>query len=120
MDLQTKILSEIEKMPIGLQEELLNYAQYLREKGSKLDNENNLDVKSQNESKILKKWQYLLEHDLELDQQNPLSESELEVIRQILIRQNKPRPDVPKREEIFIADDFNAPLPDDILDSFYS
>jgi hypothetical protein len=117
MDLPTKILNEVEKMPIGLQEELLNYAQYL---SSKLNKENNLDVLRESESEIIKKWEYLLEHDQELDPENPLSDSELEVIRQILIRQNKPRPDVPKTEEIFIADDFNAPLPDDILDSFYS
>lgn len=117
MNLQIKILNEIEKMPVGLQEELLNYAQYLR---SKLNKKDNLDALTENESEIIKKWQHLLEHDLELDEDNPLSEEELEVIRQILIRQNKPRPDVPKREEIFIADDFNAPLPDDILDSFYS
>lgn len=117
MDVQTKILNELEKMPLGLQYELLNYAQYLR---SKLNNQNNLEFLTAKELEILKKWEYLLEHDRELDSENPLSDAELETVRQILNRQKKTRPDVPKKEEIYIAEDFNAPLPDDILDSFYS
>lgn len=117
MDLQTKILNELEKMPLGLQEELLNYAQYLR---SKLNNQNNLESLTTKELQIMKKWEYLLEQNQELDSESPVSDAELEIVRQILNRQNKSRPDVPKREEIYIADDFNAPLPDDILDSFYS
>lgn len=115
MDLQTKIINELEKMPLGLQEELFNYAQYL---SSKLNNQNSVEFLTTKELKIMNKWEYLVENDRELDSENPLSDSELEVIRQILNRKNKSRPDVPKKEEIYIAEDFNAPLPDDILDSF--
>lgn len=116
MDLTSKILNEIKKMPIGLQEELLNYAQYLH---SKFNKQSNLEFLTEQESLILKKWEYLVEHDCELDTENPLSDSELEIVRQILSRQSKKRPDVPKKDEIFIADDFNAPLPEDIIESFY-
>jgi hypothetical protein len=117
MNLQTKILNELKKMPIELQEELFNYAQYLR---SKLNNQNSFKSLTAKELEIMKKWEYLLEYDRELDTENPLDDSELEVVRQVLSRQNKTRPNVPKKEEIYIAEDFNAPLPDDILDSFYS
>ena len=117
MNLQTKILNELKKMPIELQEEVFNYAQYLR---SKLNNQISLKSLTAKELEIMKKWEYLLEYDRELDTENPLDDSELEVVRQVLSRQNKTRPNVPKKEEIYIAEDFNAPLPDDILDSFYS
>jgi len=117
MNLQTKILNELKKMPIELQEEVFNYAQYLR---SKLNNQTSLKSLTAKELEIMKKWEYLLEYDQELDTENPLDDSELEVVRQVLSRQNKTRPNVPKKEEIYIAEDFNAPLPDDIIDSFYS
>lgn len=46
MNIETKILETMAKMPISIQEELLHYAQYLEEKYSKnnIIQSNNLDV----------------------------------------------------------------------------
>ena len=42
MDIETKILKTLEKMPLSLQEELLHYAQYLQEKYSQSQNSHEL------------------------------------------------------------------------------
>ncbi len=42
MDIETKILKTLEKMPLSLQEELLHYAQYLQEKYSQSQNNSEL------------------------------------------------------------------------------
>jgi hypothetical protein len=53
MDLKTtKILNELKKMPIKLQEKLFNYGQYLR---TKLNNQNSLKSLTAKELEIMKK-----------------------------------------------------------------
>jgi hypothetical protein len=68
---------------------------------------------------IIKKWQYLREHHQELDEINPLSNSEIDTICQYLAEHNKTRPLIKSEQKIEIPDNFNDPLPDDILNSFY-
>jgi hypothetical protein len=71
------------------------------------------------ESQAMEKWEYLVKHHQEMDDTNPLSNEDITLIRQFFKKQNKTIPlDLPKAE-IFIADDFNDPLPDDIIDLFY-
>lgn len=71
------------------------------------------------EEKAIKKWEYLLEKDKKNEQYNSISNEEIVLIRQFFIRESKNLPlDLPK-DDFFIADDFNAPLPDDIIDLFY-
>lgn len=69
---------------------------------------------------IIKKWQYLLKNHEELDPQNPLSNEEIDVICEYLKQQNKPRPTIETETKINVYDNFNEPLPDDILNSFYN
>ena len=71
------------------------------------------------ESQAMAKWKYLLKHDREMDKAEPLSDDELNIVRQVLSRQNKTRPVGLAKGEVFIADDFNEPLPDEIIDLFY-
>lgn len=68
---------------------------------------------------IIKKWEYLRENNHELDPQNPLSNQEIKIIRHYFKQQNKPIPNVQPEAKINVPDDFNEPLPDDILNSFY-
>ncbi|ELR98291.1 hypothetical protein [Gloeocapsa sp. PCC 73106] len=68
---------------------------------------------------IIKKWQYLIEHHQELDELNPLSNSEIDTICQYLAEHNQTRPLIQSEQKIGITDNFNDSLPDDILKSFY-
>ncbi len=61
------------------------------------------------EEKILKKWQYLLKNNRELDESQPLSDSDIKIICQILIKENKTRPGVIANGEFTIPDNFNDP-----------
>lgn len=56
---------------------------------------------------IIKKWEYLREND------------EIDGICEYLKQQNKPRPTIETEIKINVSDNFNDPLPDDILNSFY-
>jgi hypothetical protein len=51
---------------------------------------------------------------------DPLSNEEIKLIRRLLSHQGKNLPLDLLKDSFFIADDFNAPLPDDIIDLFYS
>ena len=83
--------------------------------------EGNLENKPTNEcSRIIEKWHYLRDNHQELDPNNPLSDDDIEIIRQILIQHNQTRPLAVAKGELIIPDTFDSPLPDDILDLFYS
>jgi CRISPR/Cas system-associated endonuclease Cas3-HD len=75
---------------------------------------------TEKEEKAIAKWEFLLKNDKEINNNDPLSNEEIKLIRSVLSSQSKNLPvDLPK-DDFFIADDFNAPLPDDIIDLFYS
>ena len=74
---------------------------------------------NQYEEKALQKWQYLKKNNQELDEKNPLTDQDIEVICQILSKQNKKRPAGLCQGEFIVSDDFNDPLPEDIVDLFY-
>ncbi|MDZ8086067.1 MAG: hypothetical protein RMY16_10965 [Nostoc sp. DedQUE12b] len=76
--------------------------------------------RNESSRKIIEKWHYLRDNHQELDPNNPLSNDEIEIIRQILIQHNQARPLGVAKGELTIADTFDSPLPDEILDSFYS
>jgi len=76
-------------------------------------------VLQKDEPKIIEKWQYLREHHRELDELNPLSNSEIDLICQYLAKQNQARPIIKPEQKIDIPDNFNDPLPDEILNAFY-
>jgi hypothetical protein len=61
----------------------------------------------------------LIEHHQELDESSPLSNSEIDIICQYLAKQKKRRPIIKPEQKIDIPDNFNDPLPDEILNSFY-
>lgn len=84
--------------------------------------EGDVENKPSNEflRKIIEKWYYLRDNHQELDPNNPLSDDEIEIIRQIFIQHNQTRPLGVAKGELTIPDTFDSPLPDEILDSFYS
>ncbi len=89
-----------------------------------LDSIKNGDVKDKSPKeflqKIIEKWHYLRDNHQDLDPNNPLSDDEIEIIRQFLIQHNQPRPLGVAKDEFIIPDTFDSPLPDEILDLFYS
>jgi len=48
-----------------------------------------------------------------------LSNSEIDIICQYLAKQNQARPIIKPEQKIDIPDNFNDPLPDEILNAFY-
>jgi len=54
-----------------------------------------------------------------MDNKNPLSENEIKIICQFLGQANQSRPVGLAKEEFAVPDDFNNPLPDEVLDLFY-
>ena len=68
---------------------------------------------------LLQKWQYLSENGQELDPENPLTEAEIIQIRQLLHSLNQSCPVGLAQGEFTVPDNFNDPLPDDVLVSFY-
>lgn len=75
---------------------------------------------TEKEEKAIEKWKYLLNHNQQINNDILISNQEIKLIRGFLSSQGKNLPvDFPK-DDFFIADDFNAPLPDDIIDLFYS
>jgi hypothetical protein len=69
--------------------------------------------------KALQKWQFLIKNNQEMDRKNPLSENEIKIICQFLGQANQSRPVGLAKEEFAVPDDFNNPLPDEVLDLFY-
>ncbi len=69
--------------------------------------------------KALQKWRYLIKNNQELDEEQPLTDQEIQVICQIFSQENKKRPAGLGEGEFTINDDFNDPLPEEILDLFY-
>lgn len=67
----------------------------------------------------LKKWNFLIENDQELDPNNPLNDNEIQVIRQFLRESNQSRPLGLAKGEFTVPDDFNQSLPEEVLDGFY-
>jgi hypothetical protein len=67
----------------------------------------------------LQKWQFLIKNNQEIDITNPLSENEIKIICQFLNRSHQSRPVGLSAGEFTISDDFNEPLPDEVLDLFY-
>ncbi|MGK7943725.1 MAG: hypothetical protein AB4058_04580 [Microcystaceae cyanobacterium] len=76
-------------------------------------------VLQKDEQSVIKKWHYLIENHQELDELHPLSNSEIDTICQYLAQKNQTRPVIEAEQKIEIPDNFNDPLPDDILNSFY-
>jgi hypothetical protein len=70
--------------------------------------------------KIIEKWHHLRDNHQDLDPNNPLSNDEIEIIRQIFIRHNQTRPLGVAKGQLIIPDTFDSPLPDEILNLFYS
>jgi hypothetical protein len=70
----------------------------------------------ENQLQLIKKWEYLVNNNLEEDKSDPLSNNEIKMICQILIRDNKTRHLGLAKGEFTIPDDFNEPLPDEIID----
>ena len=63
-------------------------------------------------AKAMKKWEHLLKYHQEMNDDDPISNEEIQIIRNTLRSQNKNIPlDLPK-DDFFIADDFNDPLRD--------
>jgi hypothetical protein len=54
-----------------------------------------------------------------MDNKNPLSENEIKVICQFLSQSHQSRLVGLARGEFTISDDFNEPLPEEVLDLFY-
>ena len=71
------------------------------------------------QSQLIKKWQYLLENNTEFDSEHPLSNDEIDIICQVLSKENQTRTTEIAKEEFTIGDNFDEPLPDEILDLFY-
>jgi hypothetical protein len=69
--------------------------------------------------KAFQKWRYLIENNQELDEEQPLTDQEIQVICQIFSQENKKRPAGLCEGEFTIDDDFNDPLPEEILALFY-
>jgi hypothetical protein len=69
--------------------------------------------------KALQKWQFLIKNNQEMDRKNPLSENEIKIICQFLGQANQSHPVGLAKEEFAVPDDFNNPLPDEVLDLFY-
>lgn len=61
----------------------------------------------------------MLKNNRELDESQPLLDSEIKKICQILSQENKTRPVGLAKDEFTIAEDFNEALPNEILDLFY-
>ena len=72
------------------------------------------------EESVIAKWHYLQENNQELDSNNPLSDDEIKIIRQNLIRNHQTRPVGVAKGQFIVPDSFDSPLPDEILDLFYS
>jgi hypothetical protein len=69
--------------------------------------------------KALQKWQFLIKNNQEMDNTNPLSENEIKIICQFFSQSHQSRPVGLATGEFTISDDFNEPLPDEVLDLFY-
>jgi hypothetical protein len=104
-----------EKLAFLSEEQLNLVSQFV----AKLELENPPINTHKYEEKALQKWQYLKQNNQELDDENPLNDQEIEVICQVLSQQNKKRPAGLCQGEFTISDDFNEPLPEDIVDLFY-
>lgn len=96
-------------------DQILNIVKRLPQ-SDKLKLSQELEKDSQN---IIEKWQYLIKHHQELDEVTPLSNSEIDTICQYLAEQNQTRPMIESEQKIGIPHNFNDPLPDEILNSFY-
>ena len=72
------------------------------------------------DTQLIKKWEYLVNNNQEFDESTPLSNPEIESICQVLKEEDKTRPLGIARGEFSIPDDFKEPLPDDIVDLFFS
>ncbi|MGK7931516.1 MAG: hypothetical protein AB4041_08785 [Microcystaceae cyanobacterium] len=77
-----------------------------------------VDTLSLNQT-LLNKWQHLCETGQELNPDDPLTASEIRQIRQLLHTLNQSCPVGLAEGEFTVPDNFNDPLPDDILASFY-
>jgi len=71
------------------------------------------------ETLVWEKWQYLRENHQERDVQEPLSNEEIGLVCSFLTKRSLSRLLEAEKQKVFIADDFNAPLPDDIIELFY-
>jgi hypothetical protein len=80
----------------------------------------NKPTDNKSSQKIIEKWHYLRDNHQDLDPNNPLSDDEIEIIRQIFIQHNQTRPLGVAKGQLIIPDTFDSPLPDEILDLFYS
>lgn len=87
---------------------------------SQFEQDFNSEKMTEKESRAIAKWKFLLQNQQEINYNNPLSNEEINLIRGFLSRQGENLPINLPKDNFFIADDFNAPLPDEIIDLFYS
>ena len=69
---------------------------------------------------LLQKWQYLINSNQELDPNHPLDNTDIQRICQFLSQSQQSRPVGLAQNEFTVPDDFNDPLPDEIIDLFYT
>ncbi|MBR8829468.1 MAG: hypothetical protein DSM107014_16485 [Gomphosphaeria aponina SAG 52.96 = DSM 107014] len=68
------------------------------------------------QKELISKWEYLVNNNQEIDESKPLSNDEIQIICQILNKENKTRPLGLAKGDFSIDESFNDPLPDDIVD----
>ncbi len=69
---------------------------------------------------LLQKWQYLIKNNQELKPDQPLENNDIQQICQFLSQSHESRPIGLAHNEFTVPDDFNDPLPDEIIDLFYT
>ncbi len=80
----------------------------------------NSEKMTEKEEKAIAKWKFLLHNQKKINNNDPLSNEEIKLIRGFLSSKGEKLPVNLPKDDFFITDDFNAPLPDDIIDLFYS
>jgi len=68
---------------------------------------------------LLQKWQYLINNNQELEPNQPLENGDIQRICQFLSQSQECRPVGLAHNEFTVPDNFNDPLPDEIIDLFY-
>lgn len=76
-------------------------------------------IEETRETLAWEKWQYLREHHQEKEDQEPLSNEEIDLVCSFLTKRLLSRPLETEKQKVFISDDFNEPLPDDVINLFY-
>jgi len=87
---------------------------------SQFEQDFNSEKMTEKESRAIAKWKFLLHNQKKINNNDSLSNEEIKLIRGFLSSEGEKLPVNLPKDDFFITDDFNAPLPDDIIDLFYS